>query len=481
MATVTIDRADIQGLIVRGHGALRAARYVLARIAQPAGASSWLAALADEVDDGRDRPNRSAVNVALTPSGLRKLGLPAETLAMFSREFTGGMTTAHRSRILGDVEESAPERWSWGGPRGEEIDVLLLLYAADEAEMSTVLTARVAALEAGGLRVVRTLDTSPLVDYEHFGFRDGVSQPRMEEIGEAPDAHTVKAGEFILGYPNGYGQFTPRPLLDTQADPHGMLPPAPEAPGNRDLGRGGSYLVLRQLSQDVRAFWEFCDRATRRPDGSADHAARVRLASKIVGRWPSGAPLVLAPESDRPELAEENDFGYFAEDRHGLRCPIGAHVRRSHPRDSLDPKPGSHKSIEVGNRHRLLRRGRQYGPFVSREELLSMDAPERWDAEPRGLHFICLVGNLSRQFEFVQHTWLNNPRFDGLYDTPDPLMSPAPPGGRRFTVPAKRVRERYNGLPRFVSVRGGAYFFLPGIRALRYLAALNGGTSAGSA
>ena len=472
MRRAAIDRADIQGLIVRGHGTLSAARFVLARIAEPAGARSWLAGIADEVDDGRDRPAESAANVALTPSGLRKLGLPAPTLGMFSREFTGGMAAEHRRRILGDVQESAPEGWSWGGPQGEEIDVLLLLYATGETEMSTMLDAHTTRLGADGLAVIRILDTSPLVDREHFGFRDGVSQPRIEELGEAPDPHAVRAGEFILGYRNGYGQFTPRPLLDPQADPHGILPKAEEAPGKRDLARGGSYLVLRQLSQDVRAFWEYCDRATRQPDGGANRDARVRLASKMMGRWPSGAPLVLAPESDSPVLSEANDFGYFATDRDGLRCPIGAHVRRSNPRDSLDPRPGSPDSIEVGNLHRLLRRGRQYGRFLSREELLSMDSPEQWDGEPRGLQFICLVGNISRQFEFVQHTWLNNPRFGGLYDNPDPLLSPAPPGGRTFTIPARPVRERYRGVPRFVSVRGGAYFFLPGIRALRYLAAL---------
>ena len=231
MGTATIDRADIQGLIVRGHGTLRAARYVLARIAQPAGARTWLSRIADDVDDGRDRPGQSAVNVALTASGLRKLGLPAETLGMFSREFTGGMTAEHRRRILGDVDESAPEHWSWGGPNGEEIDVLLLLYAADEAGMSALLDAHTTGLTRGGLVVIRTLDTSPLVDHEHFGFRDGVSQPRIEELGEAPDLHAVKAGEFILGYRNGYGQFTPRPLLDAQADPDEILPRADDAPG----------------------------------------------------------------------------------------------------------------------------------------------------------------------------------------------------------------------------------------------------------
>jgi Dyp-type peroxidase family len=474
MATATIDRADIQGLIVRGHGRLRAARYVLVRIGDPARAASWLAGVADEVDDGRGRPDARAVNVALTPSGLRQLGLPAETLAMFSSEFTGGMTAEHRRRMLGDVEESAPEHWTWGGPDSEEIDVLVLLYATDEDEMSAMLGDHVARLEESDLRVAQCLDTSPLVDHEHFGFRDGVSQPRIEELGEGPGAHTVKAGEFILGYRNGYGQFTPRPLLEPEADPDRILPAAEDAPGKRDLGRGGTYLVMRQLSQDVRAFWEFCDRATRGPGGSGDRDARVRLASKMVGRWPSGAPLVLAPERDSSELGEENDFGYFAQDRDGLRCPIGAHVRRSNPRDSLDPNPGSRESIEVGNRHRLLRRGRQYGRFLSREELFSMDSPESWDDEPRGLHFICLAGNLSRQFEFLQHTWLNNPRFGGLYGCPDPLMSPAPPGGRTFSIPAVPVRERYTGLGRFVSVSGGAYFFLPGIRALRYLAGLEG-------
>ena len=474
MATAPIDRADVQGLIVRGYGTLRAARYVLARIGDPARASSWLASMANEVDDGRDRPERRALNVALTPSGLLKLGLPSETLAMFSREFTDGMASDHRSRRLGDVDESAPQQWSWGGPGGEEIDLLVLLYAAGEPEMDAFLGDHLAAFEDAGLRVVETLDTSPLVDYEHFGFRDGVSQPRIEELGGAGDAQTVRAGEFILGYRNGYGQLTPRPLVDPGADPQGILPPAAERPTERDLGRGGSYLVLRQLSQDVRAFWEFCDRETRRRDGSSDRTGRVRLAAKMVGRWPSGAPLTLAPDSDRPELSEENDFGYFTEDRDGLRCPIGAHVRRSHPRDSLDPEPGSHRSIAVGNRHRLLRRGRQYGRFLSREELLSMEFPESWDAEPRGLHFICLGGNLLRQFEFVQQTWLNNPRFAGLYDAPDPLLSPAPPGGRTFSVPASPVRQRHRGLPRFVSVRGGAYFFLPGIRALRYLAGLAG-------
>jgi deferrochelatase/peroxidase EfeB len=188
----------------------------------------------------------------------------------------------------------------------------------------------------------------------------------------------------------------------------------------------------------------------------------------MVGRWPSGAPLVLSPERDDPALANPNDFMYAQSDAHGYACPIGAHIRRANPRDSLDPRPGSPDSIAVNKRHRLLRRGRAYGPPLSMERALS--DPDTPRAE-RGLHFLCLNGNIARQFEFVQHTWINNPKFDELYDDADPILA-----GREstlFTVQAQPVRARYCPLPRFVRVDGGAYFFLPGIRALRYLASQN--------
>ncbi len=140
----------------------------------------------------------------------------------------------------------------------------------------------------------------------------------------------------------------------------------------------------------------------------------------MVGRWPSGAPLVLSPERDDPALADPNDFMYAQSDAHGYACPIGAHIRRANPRDSLDPRPGSPESIAVNKRHRLLRRGRAYGPPLSVEQALSdRDAP----VDERGLHFICLNGNIARQFEFVQHTWINNPKFDQLYDDADPILA----------------------------------------------------------
>jgi deferrochelatase/peroxidase EfeB len=187
----------------------------------------------------------------------------------------------------------------------------------------------------------------------------------------------------------------------------------------------------------------------------------------MVGRWPSGAPLTLAPDADTPKLFDANDFGYHADDPDGLHCPVASHVRRSNPRDSLDPKPGTAKSYELNKRHRLLRRGRAYGPPMSIDEALAGG-----DGEERGLFFACVVGNISRQFEFVQHTWVNNGHFGGAYGEIDPVVAIPGEGGATFSIPGSPVRERLTGLPAFVTVRGGGYFFMPGIRAIRYLAAL---------
>jgi deferrochelatase/peroxidase EfeB len=209
--------------------------------------------------------------------------------------------------------------------------------------------------------------------------------------------------------------------------------------------------------------------------------AAIRLASKMVGRWPSGAPLVKSPDHDTAALGDDNDFLYHASDPHGLKCPLGSHVRRAHPRDALDPEPGSERSIEVGKRHRILRRGRTYGPPVAdsleaRDILAALTTTGSRSPVERGLHFICLNTQIGRQFEFVQHTWVNNPKFDGLYEDDDPLVGSRGsarglPGGT-FTVQREPVRTRVTGMPRFVQVRGGAYFFLPGLRAIRFLASL---------
>ena len=445
---------DVQGLVARGYSDLTAARFLLLGIDDGAAGRSWLGALGPALTAGDERPQERAVNVALTSSGLGKLGVERDILDLFPLEFRGGMTTHHRRRMLGDDGPDAPERWSWGGP-ARPVDAVLLLYARGQSTLAALEAEQTSALPSG-VRVVRTLDTSDLQGYEPFGFRDGISQPIVEGLSkQGPPAQTLRFGEFVLGYPNEHGHYTDDLLLER----------SPE------LGRNGTYLVFRQLSQDVSGFWRFLDAAARRPDGSADADGRLRLAARLVGRWPSGAPLLLAPEADDPSLGTANDFLYHRDDPRGTRCPLGAHIRRANPRDTLDPRPGTDDSLRINRRHRILRRGREYGSPLSVEDALRLEGDER-DGDERGLHFMCLNASIARQFELVHFTWLNSPKFVGLYDDSDPIVGPSEPFGGTFTIQSETLRERLTEVPRFVSVKGGAYFFMPGISATRQLAGL---------
>ena len=470
------ERDDIQGIVASGYGHLPHAAYLLFAIDEPVSAGEWLARLADEVTTARRRVERRALGVALTAAGLAAVGLPERVRDGFALEFTTGITDdAHRRRILGDVGPSTPERWLWGGPDSQAVDVLLLLFGESEDELEALTEQHLE--DVRGATVVQRLQASSDT-FDHFGFRDTISQPFVAGLRSGPPAQTIQTGEFLLGYPNEYRQYTDRPLIDPLEDPSVLLPDDAAGSGRRDLGRNGTYLVFRHLSQDVPAFWQWVDQSVgpnRNGKGKADSVAREQartaLASKLVGRWPGGAPLTLSPDDDDPHLATAADFGYFHQDRDGLRCPIGAHVRRAHPRDSLDPNPGTPDAIAIDKHHRLLRRGRKYGEQMAPTAALA--APAGGEDE-RGLHFICLCANIERQFEFVQHTWVNSPKFDGLYEDPDPLVAG---GSRTFTVQAAPVRKRYLQLPAFVQTRGGGYFFLPGVGALRYLASLAGGAS----
>lgn len=458
---------DMQGLLARGYGKLPLAALHLLEIKDPRAAGGWLEQLGVTSAAG-STPTRSAVNIAFTPGGLKRLNLPAATLAQFSAEFRGGMTSSHRRRLLGDVGEREPEAWLWGGPGTPQVDVLLMLYASSARTLAALERRHTEDLSVHGIGQLLRLDTAVLHEREHFGFRDGISQPAVRGLGGSEDdEQLIEAGEFVLGYRNEYGSYTERPRLDPREDPGRVLPPDPQGGGAVDLGRNGSYLVLRQMGQDVAGFWRYADQAARH-NGARGKAARDALAARIVGRWRSGAPLVLAPGRDDPELGasrEANAFDYAHMDPDGNRCPIGAHVRRANPRDSLDPDPGSEDSLAINRRHRLIRRGRNYGPPLSTEQALRDGDDGARDS--RGLHFACLCANIARQFEFVQHTWVNNPKFGGLYDDPDPLIGP--PGGT-FTIQAEPVRRRLTGLPDFISIHGGAYLFMPGLRAVRYLA-----------
>jgi len=482
-STKTIDFNDIQALVTRGFGTLPSACYLLLSIHDTHMALPWLRDLAGQISYADTHPNERAFNLAMTYHGLAKLQVEQSTLDSFSDEFRSGMNTPHKRHILGDENENAPEHWLWGGPATEQIDLLLLCYAKDEATLNTFTNRLQIGMTEQGLKLIEKLDSEPLADNkEHFGFRDGIAQPYVAEFNPSKPnkTHSVALGEILLGYPNGYDRYTQRPLVRADQDPHNLLTTSNESTDLHDLGFNGTYLVFRQLFQDVPAFWNSLNKLANDENNSSTEDSdtskkkTISLAAKMVGRWPSGTALVQSPKQDDPNITEQDNFSYHASDSGGLKCPLGAHIRRTNPRDSLEPEPGSDKSIEFSNRHRILRRGRAYGPpldpSMDPTQFLEQINKEKAPVA-RGLHFICLNANIGRQFEFVQHTWANNPNFNGLYQDPDPIIGARSINGLQrdqFTVQKCPSRLQFDGLPAFVQTRGGSYFFLPSRRALSY-------------
>ena len=484
--SAAVEFDDIQGIVRFGYKHLPEACFLLLRVKDRRAANAWLAAAPVTSAATVEPPPSQALQVALTSGGLRALGVPQGVVAGFSSEFIAGMgSDPSRARRLGDVGPNAPSAWRWGA--GAAVPHVLVMVYAAPGRLDAWQT-EVEASCAAGFELMAHLPCTRLRAVEHFGFADGISQPapdwqreRPVEDAERPVYDNLAClGEFLLGYPNEYGGYTDRPLLP---DAHRALPRAEDAPGHADLGRNGSYLVLRQLQQDVPGFWQ-CLHAL----AGGDVALRGQLASAMVGRTPRGVSLVQAPPP--PGAAVDlNDFSYDA-DPQGQRCPLGAHVRRANPR-TADLPPGPPGALSWLKRtlgfdgqalaedqvastrfHRLLRRGREYGTPVPLAQALNGPPP----ADETGLYFICLNANISRQFEFVQSAWLASTHFNGLRNEGDPLLGtrqPAPEGSPSdgFSMPqAEGADQRLSGLPPFVTLRGGGYFFLPGIRVLRYLA-----------
>ncbi|WBO65590.1 Dyp-type peroxidase [Streptomyces camelliae] len=386
-----------------------------------------------------DRSGEAWVAVAFTYQGLRALGVPQESLDSFPQAFRAGM--AARAELIGDVGESAPAHWE--APFGTgDVHIALSALSSDAAQLDRELKrARVAYEDTPGVQVIWQQEVRQLpTGRTTFGFRDGISHPNIEGVGlpgSNPQEAPIKAGEFILGYP----------------DETGSLPPMPEP---EVLGRNGTYAAVRKIHTNVAA-WR---RYLRANSSSAEEEAR--LAAKMVGRWPSGAPLTLTPEHDDPELAADpqrvNNFLYRENDDRGYRCPASAHIRRTNPRDST--------IIGDARMHRLIRRGTTYGPPLP-EGVLEDDGADR------GLVGVFLGAHLERQFEFIKAEWVNDGNFIGYPGEQDPVAGHHG-GTGTVTIPEKPVRRRLQNLPSFVVTRGGEYCFVPGLRALRWLAELEG-------
>jgi deferrochelatase/peroxidase EfeB len=438
------------------------------------------------------------LQIAFTVDGLQALHVPADVIAGFAPEFVAGMDEESRSRRLGDVGENAPTKWRWG--RDDRTPHLsIMMYGKKDALPQCEAEFKGPTWDAA-FEVLERLRTDDLGEVEPFGFVDGISQPTIDWEGKLTIkgdqlvySNVVPLGEFLLGYSNEYNEYTDRPLLDWDSKGATGLLPALDQPQKKDLGRNGTYLVMRQLVQDVRGFWQFADKAA-----GSNAKERQRLAEKMVGRGLNGTPLLplehqpidgVGPE---PKDVGYNQFTYHT-DPAGVQCPLGSHIRRANPRNADFPTKVtgaiSHliKTLGFGRKglrddlmsptrfHRLLRRGREYGPGLTEEEALQ---PPQANESERGLHFICINSNIARQFEFVQGAWLMSTKFDGMTEESDPLMGNREPVAgcplpNTYSIPRESgLRERCNDLPQFVTVRGGAYFFLPSLRALRYFASV---------
>jgi deferrochelatase/peroxidase EfeB len=492
----TIQSTQVQSILFGGMGKLADAACLLLRLPdEPARARAWLTDIADEISYGDELPPECARIVSFTGSGLLKLGLPQRLLNEFPIVFRQGMSEPHRARnVLRDTGDDAPVKWWWG--HGDKCtDAALLVYVKGQPALQAEINRQVARLQQFGAAevhriVLKTVPDGPAT--EAFGFVDGVSQPiirgtrRWLKSGDA--IHVVEPGEFILGYPDNHGFFPTTPTVAATEDPGNMLPlvcsihapadhPAFERTGaNRphDLGSNGSFLVIRQLEQDVEAFNAFVTRAASEikgrpgtPSGFSQAQLEEWVAAKLVGRWRDGTSLVRFPhrpgtgwQHTQPREAD-NEFLLGKEDPAGVNCPFGAHIRRSNPRDSFDP--GSAAQLAITNRHRVLRAGRQYGPITS-----DPSAPAR-----PGLLFMCLNADIERQFEFIQQTWAMARLFHGLDGEVDSILGRGHKGGR-LTIPTPAGPLTISGMQSFVTVRGGGYFFMPGRNAVRYLAQRRG-------
>ncbi len=435
-----LELDDIQHFLIARPPAL-AARYEFLSFHSAEGARSWLAGILAKVGTaqtvGSSHLDSRWVTVAFTWNGLKALGVDDASLATFPEEFRQGM--AARANTLGATGANHPDHWI-GGMANPSLHAIAVLFARNVEERERCTREHQEYLSrCTGVEALSSLDLEALPPFgyphEHFGYHDRLSQPVIEGTLVEPtpgSGPAIEAGEFFLGYP------------DEEGGPAALPQPA-------ILSRNGSYLAYLRLEEHVGAFRDFL-----RQHGET-HEQQELIAAKLMGRWRSGAPLVLAPDKDDPELGADlqhtNDFAYAEKDPYGYACPLGSHIRRMNPRDTATNM----------KRRKMIRRGGTYGPP------LPEGAPE--DGKERGIAAFIGCASLVRQFEFAMNVWANDPNFHELSNERDPFVG-TQDGTYDMTIPKRPIRKKITGLPAFTTVRGGAYFFLPGIKALRYLTAL---------
>jgi Dyp-type peroxidase family len=464
-------RKDHQELLFLRFGAPAGARRLLGELA-PRVASLWevkrfndlFSEVSGRVAGGQEGVVEATwVGLGIAARGYRALGVNLDELGATAgaEAFKEGMAKRSAEHV-GDRAEDQPENWLDAFKTAAGVDAIVVVAADDEGRLDRAIDRLCRQVHDAGAEVVfqERGDTlpEPFTGHEHFGFKDGISQPAVEGFDAAPGEHeppAVPAGEFVLGHPNHAG---PSPIAG-------------------DLWTNGSYGVFRRLRQNVAEFRAQAA-AIASPTPAAGQAATPPLSAqqieaKFVGRWPSGAPTDLSPESDPGESGISNAFD-FASDAEGQRTPRFGHIRKVNPRQ----EERADREQAPAQNHRMIRAGIPYGdplpPGVADD-----------DAD-RGLHFLCIVSDLDAQFEFVQREWASNANFpNGSKPGPNSPYGPPAPG-----TPADGVDPLIGAhaagdtvslhqpggihalalLAETVRVTAGEYFFYPSIHAIQRLA-----------
>ena len=492
-----VERSEIQTIMFGGLGKHKQSACLLISLTDdPLVSRKWISNVCQQVSFGGAPDPGRVDQFALAASGLKKLGLDDRAYDEFSFPFRQGMSHPDRSRALGDTGEDKPENWEWGWGK-TAVDCAYFIYLSEAyGDMADVIEEIKAGLP-DGITLIKAITTTTLSQRESsgpsdkfpkepFGFADGISQPEVRGMRRGAkidenDQHLSAPGEFLLGYPDNRGKRPLSPRLPATADPENLLPnhspdhqlsdyPTFAKSGvnaDRDLGRNGTYIVVRQLEQDVEEFDTYIKEAAHSVGEHNGVPAKLTgdqkekfLAAKMIGRWQDGTSLVKYPTEPgtgwdgSKDREPDNDFLLGRDDPTGEACPFGSHVRRSNPRDSF--RPGDTNQLAIVNRHRILRRGRFYGPGSG-------------DSGKKGLLFVCANADIERQFEFIQQTWSMAPQFHGLENEVDPILGRGNRMGR-LTIPTPEGPIFLKGIPDLIRVIGGEYFFMPSKAALHYLA-----------
>ena len=433
--------AGVQGNVLRPYGFPLCA-HLFVSAGSDEEASAALAELLPWVTSGAiwtTKPE-STLNISFTYAGLAALGVPGSLLASFPTAFREGM--AARAAILGDSGRSDPSQWEVGLGTGE-IHMLCTTHGATSEALAASVSRLHACFDRHAIRVVTEHRGERLPDrQEHFGYVDGVGEPSIAGVGD-PAFGEGDVGMFRRWHGLPVGE-----IFHGHVDADGYPAAGPARPFHLD----GTYKVWRKLHEDVATFRAWV----------ADQAARLDmdetlLRAKLVGRWPDGSPLALTPH--HPDLgmgldpARVNAFDY-SDDPEGIRCPLGAHIRRTNPRAGL----GAGDALTA--RQRIIRRGMTYGPP------LPDGAPD--DDVDRGIYFVAYMADIERQYEFIQANWCNDGDAVRVGHDRDPFVGRAD-GDHKFTIPGP-VPKFVHPVAEVVTTRGGEYLWVPSMDGLRRLA-----------